>query len=97
MRAMLLSTMVLGALTTAALADEPITLTPDQMDKVTAGAAQDPFFTRGSTGVVSPGTPAGTGPAQIFHLPFDPNASPTVILTSGAVGSVFPGDPAEFR
>jgi hypothetical protein len=36
-RTLLLSTLALGALTTAALANEPMTLTDEQMDKVTAG------------------------------------------------------------
>ena len=38
MRQTLLSAVALGTLATAALAQEPVTLTDDQMDKVTAGA-----------------------------------------------------------
>src|SRR4051812_37885874 len=47
MRAILLSTLALGAITTAALAEQPLTLSDDQMDKVTAG---------GGNAVVTPGT-----------------------------------------
>ena len=39
MRAILLSTLALGALTSAALAGQPLTLTDKQMDMVTAGVA----------------------------------------------------------
>jgi hypothetical protein len=38
MRTFILSALALGALTTAAVAGEPITLTDNQMDKVTAGS-----------------------------------------------------------
>ena len=37
MRAILLSALALGALTSAALAEQPLLLTDGQMDKVTAG------------------------------------------------------------
>jgi hypothetical protein len=38
MRMILLSALALGALTTAALAEQPLVLTDGQMDKITAGA-----------------------------------------------------------
>jgi hypothetical protein len=57
MRAILLSTLALGALTTAAAADEPLTLTDEQMDKVTAGAAGT-IDTPGSPGTVFTGEPS---------------------------------------
>jgi hypothetical protein len=38
MRTLVLSVLSLGVLTSAALAEQPLTLTDEQMDKVTAGA-----------------------------------------------------------
>ncbi len=93
MRTFLLSALALGAMTTAALAEGPLTLTPDQMDQVTAGAAREPFFTPGAPEIVSPGRPAGGGAAEIARPHGDDSGRPRVVFTPGAPFTVFPGPP----
>jgi hypothetical protein len=63
MRAILLSTLALGALTSAALAEQPLTLTGEQMDAVTAGARPEAGFGR-FTAFTTENTPI-TGPLEL--------------------------------
>jgi hypothetical protein len=57
MRVILLSTLALGVLTSAALAEQPLALSDSQMDKITAGGPPNVINTPGSPGTVYPGSP----------------------------------------
>ncbi len=97
MRAFLLSTIALGAFTSAALAEQPITLSDGQMDQVTAGQAyvgpghppSNITPPLAAPGTLFPGDPEGGGPATI-----EDSGRLGTIQTPGAPGSVFPGRPS---
>ena len=74
MRAILLSTLALGALTTAALAEQPLTLTDEQMDAITAGAQPQAGFGR-FTAFTTGNTPI-TGPVEVAPRGLGDNRPP---------------------
>jgi hypothetical protein len=88
MRTLLLSTLALGALTAVATA-EPFTLMDNQMDKVTAGDAHEPFFVHGAAQNVTPGSQGKEPPATFLGK--SQGGSPDAVVTPGAATAVFPG------
>jgi hypothetical protein len=75
--------------------DSLVELSDHQLDTVAAGAPPGPFTVPGAPQVISPGQPAGIGPAQITRMPGDsPDGRPDVVRTPGAPGTVFPGSPS---
>jgi hypothetical protein len=94
MRMVLLSTLALGAFTSAAMADEVI-LAPDQMDKVTAGAPPELFFVDGSAGSIRPGPDNRVSDSPAFFLPNDEDIR--IVITPGAATGVTTGGQSSFR
>jgi hypothetical protein len=93
-RAILLSALALGALTSAALAEQPLTLSDDQMDKVTAGRDLDTLFVPGAPFTVFRGDPdakcCGAFPAEVDGPPGQTGA----LFVAGAPSFLSPGNPA---
>jgi hypothetical protein len=69
MRTLVLSVLSLGALTSAALAEQPLTLMDEQMDKVTAGAVD----TNRTLFLAGTGNPDSN--KQVFGASFEGQAS----------------------
>ncbi len=69
-----------------------VELSDHQLDAVAGGAPPD--FVPGAPIAISPGNPAGGGPAQIIRYDGDNSGRPDVINTPGAPFTVFPGDPS---
>ena len=69
-------------------------LSDDQLDEVAGGAPREEFFVDGSPSLVSPGQPAGGGPAEVTREGDSDTGRPDVVLTPGAPFTVFPGGQA---
>ncbi len=94
MRAILLSALALGALTSAALAEQPLTLSDDQMDTVTAGRDLDSLYVRGAPDSVYRGNPDAKGGDGYRAQLLGPPGQTGDLYVAGAPSAIGPGGPS---
>ncbi len=69
-----------------------VELSEHELDAVSGGAP--PYYVPGAPRAISPGDPAGGGPAEFIRYDGSDTGRPDVILTPGAPNTVLPGDPS---